>query len=168
MVARNPAPHAAYAHIMALVTLRLAAPGDCALLLELIRAYHAEDGHDPSSPRLVDAAEAITEGHPNVRAWLLEIDGNNAGYVAATLGFSIEVGGGDAFIDEIYVRPNHRGSGVGTAALEQAIDLCRELGMRRVCLEVELDNERARRLYASRGFSAHERTLMSRWLDGAD
>ena len=39
------------------------------------------------------------------------------GYLVLTLGYSLEYGGRDAFIDEVYIRSSYRGRGIGTAAL---------------------------------------------------
>src|SRR5206468_11208603 len=43
-------------------------------------------------------------------------DDTLAGYYVLGFGFSIEFGGRDALLDELYVRPEHRKGGMGTAA----------------------------------------------------
>ena len=52
--------------------------------------------------------------------WVLEDEQGVAGYLAVTLGYSLEYGGRDAFIDELYLAARARGRGAGRAALELA------------------------------------------------
>jgi GNAT superfamily N-acetyltransferase len=55
-------------------------------------------------------------------------------------------------IQNIGVVPGHRGCGLGTSLIEQAIAGFRGHGLRRVSLEVTADNSRAVRLYQRLGF----------------
>jgi ribosomal protein S18 acetylase RimI-like enzyme len=52
-----------------------------------------------------------------------------------------------------WVRPEARGSGVGSALIEAGCDLARSRGCSRVTLEVGDHNVRAQRLYARHGFT---------------
>ena len=81
-----------------------------------------------------------------------------------TFGFSIEFGGRNAFVDELYVAPDHRAQGLGTTALEEAERVCREAGVQAMHLEVEFTNVDAKRLYARSGWVEHTRHLMTRKL----
>jgi ribosomal protein S18 acetylase RimI-like enzyme len=74
-----------------------------------------------------------------------------------TLGWSLELGGRDAFIDELYVKPARRGRGLGTLALATAEAAARRRGVRALHLEVDVTNETARRLYQRVGFRLRER-----------
>lgn len=122
---------------------RLATPADRALVLALLAEYREADAQ-PQAPELVAAAvDRALAGEPLVRIYLIELD-EAIGYLAVTIGFSIEVGGNDSYIDELYVRDAYRGRGIGTRALAFGFDIAVSLGARRVCLEVEHDNERAR------------------------
>jgi len=55
-------------------------------------------------------------------------------------------------IQNIGVVPRHRGSGLGTCLIEQALTGFRGHGLRRASLEVTADNSRAVRLYQRLGF----------------
>lgn len=59
-----------------------------------------------------------------------------------------------AVVNELYVRPRHRGTGVADALLESAIDTAREqtLPLDRLLLDVDPENERARTFYERYGF----------------
>jgi GNAT superfamily N-acetyltransferase len=81
-----------------------------------------------------------------------------------TFGYSLEHGGRDGLIDELYVCAQERSLGIGTALIEAASACCRGLGIWRVHLEVDHTNPRAERLYLELGFRANDRQLLTRKL----
>jgi len=62
-------------------------------------------------------------------------------------------GGRCAEIESVHVRPDHRGSGIGTALLRDAIERARALGCYRVQLTSNTRREEAHRFYERLGFS---------------
>jgi len=60
--------------------------------------------------------------------------------------------GGSGLIQNIGVVPGHRGLGLGTCLIEQAVEGFRQHGLRVASLEVTADNCRAVRLYQRLGF----------------
>ncbi|MCB2053168.1 MAG: GNAT family N-acetyltransferase [Geminicoccaceae bacterium] len=135
------------------------------LLRAMIGAYHAEDGTPLDAGHVARVVRRLLDGEALARLWLIEAEGTVCGYLCLALGFAIEVGGGDFYVDELYVEPDRRGRGVGTRALEAAERSALTLGAVRVCLEVEAANCDARRLYERRGYAAHRRSLMSKRLE---
>jgi ribosomal protein S18 acetylase RimI-like enzyme len=109
---------------------------------------------------------AVAGGEPLARCWLVRRAGVAVGYVVLSLGFSIEHGGRDGFIDDLYLVPAARGIGIGRALLAFAAAEAETLGIRMLHLEVEPGNERAHRLYRRNGFAESGRRLMSRRLAG--
>lgn len=57
-----------------------------------------------------------------------------------------------AELANLAVRPDQRGSGVGSALLDQILSRCLQRGVETVFLEVRRSNEPAQDLYRSRGF----------------
>jgi ribosomal-protein-alanine N-acetyltransferase len=55
-------------------------------------------------------------------------------------------------INNLAIRPEYRGHGMGTALLEHAMALAAGLGARRATLEVRRSNDAARRIYERLGF----------------
>jgi diamine N-acetyltransferase len=94
--------------------------------------------------------------------WLISYEGEAVGSLVLTLGYSLEYGGRDAFIDEVYIRESHRGQGIGQHALTFAENVCRSLGVRALHLEVERENTTAHGLYRKAGFVDHDRYLMTK------
>lgn len=72
----------------------------------------------------------------------------------------------------MYVRPAHRGGGVGGKLVDRAIEHARSLGLESIHLSIEVGNESARQLYESRGFEVwgvepHAMAIDGRYLDEA-
>ncbi len=146
--------------------LRPAAPGDLALLVSLMREFYDESGYPLDEGRARDALGRLTADPALGRLWLVLHGGEPVGYVALTLGFSLEYYGRDAFVDDLYIRPAFRGAGLGTRVLEAVEAACPALGIRAVHLEVERANGRAQGLYRKRGFRDNDRQLLSKRFDG--
>lgn len=141
------------------LTARRATADDAPALLQMCRDFHIEDG----SP-LDKAGEAtithVAQGEPMAPAYILEENGTLAGFFILTLGYSVENGGTDGFIDDIYLLPALRGHGLGRKAVALAIEAAKEVGIRALLLEVEAHNERAYALYRKMGFDDTQRRLL--------
>jgi ribosomal protein S18 acetylase RimI-like enzyme len=59
----------------------------------------------------------------------------------------------DAYLEELYVVPARRGRGLGCALLEATLEAARQAGAERIDLGTSSDDEVARRLYESAGFT---------------
>ncbi len=145
-------------------TLRLAGDRDIGALISMMREFYAIDAY-PFDQAIARRALADLIRDPALgRVWLVEEGDAAIGYVVLTFGYSLEFHGRDAFVDELYLRPSHRGRGLGTRALRLVEETCRERGIHAVHLEVERTNVAARELYRKLGFKDHDRHLMTRWL----
>lgn len=101
--------------------------------------------------------------HPDfIRGWLLEFETISVGYVVLTFGFSLEYGGIDAYIDELFVKPEFRGQGFASQALEFLNTECRKFNVQALHLEVDADNHKAKALYAKTGFESTGRELLNK------
>ncbi len=80
--------------------------------------------------------------------WVLRDAGAIVGYLALCVGYSLELGGRDAFIDEVFVQPAYRGKGHGTRLIEAALETARASGVQAVHLTVERGNRKAAKLPA--------------------
>lgn len=131
----------------------------------MMAAFYAEDGMPFDRGRADSAVRQLLSGPELGRTWIAERNGEIAGYAVLTLGFSMEYMGRDGFIDDLYVRPGHRGRGVGTALLRELLGTCPELQVRALHLEVGRNKVGARSLYRRFGFLDHDRLLMTRQLE---
>jgi ribosomal protein S18 acetylase RimI-like enzyme len=63
----------------------------------------------------------------------------------------------DAYLEEFYVAPAHRGQGLGRTLLNSVLEFARERGASRIDLGTAVDDRAARALYESVGFTNFER-----------
>jgi ribosomal protein S18 acetylase RimI-like enzyme len=146
------------------VEVRRAEGTDVPEVHSLMRAYYAEDGYPFVSDRALAALHQLVEDRALGDVWLLIAGGVVAGYCAVAFGFSLEYQGRDAFVDELYVRPELRGRGHAARLMDRAEQGCREAGVNALHLEVETDKPDTYAWYRRRGFRDHARRLMTKWL----
>jgi len=144
------------------VEVEIATPPAARAILNLMELFYAEAQYPFDREKAWAALQPFLADPALGRAWLFHDGGAAVGYFVLTLGWSLEYGGRDAFVDELFVSPSHRGRGLGRRALEIVDEACRELGVRALHLEVEKDNLPAAELYRKRGFEDHDRRLMTR------
>jgi GNAT superfamily N-acetyltransferase len=113
------------------------------------------------------ALEELVRGDDWGRALVAWTGDEPIGYAVFAFCFSLEFGGREAFLDEIYVTPGHRERGLGGRFLDLVEAEARSLGLRAIHLEVERGNRRAQQMYASRGYVDRSRFhLLSKTLLG--
>jgi ribosomal protein S18 acetylase RimI-like enzyme len=143
------------------VKLRSVGPGDLRALTRMAVLFNDEDGH-PLSRGGRAALKALCEGTPHGLGFMIERAGDAIGYLVIGLGFSVEFGGIDGFLDEFYIAPAHRGRGFGTAALKALDGVARRMKIKALHLEAMPGNGGAARLYERLGYRLSERRLMSK------
>lgn len=94
------------------------------------------------------------------RAWLIYSDNEIVGYIILTFVFSFEYKGTIAFLDELYISDTARGKGIGKTALDFIHQEAISLSLKVIYLEIENHNEIAKKLYLSKDFVVHNRSLM--------
>jgi diamine N-acetyltransferase len=132
--------------------------------VELVHQNYSEAGY-PFAEHEVRAALVRLFAEPERgQVWVIEWQDRLEGYAILTLGFSLEYGGLDAFIDELFLTPEHRGLGLGQQALVLLEQDSVRRGVRALHLEVERDKIEAQELYRKWGFIDHQRYLLTKRL----
>ncbi|HEU4888065.1 MAG TPA: GNAT family N-acetyltransferase, partial [Thermoanaerobaculia bacterium] len=121
---------------------RRATADDVPALLDLQQRFYTGEGYPYDRAKMERGMRELI-ANPSLGRLFLAPDA----YLVVTFGFSLEFGGRDAFVDELYVADDSRGQGLGTLALQVAEEACREAGIHALHLEVEHVNARARALY---------------------
>jgi ribosomal protein S18 acetylase RimI-like enzyme len=121
----------------------------------MVRALYVEDPspHTPDDRNVERTLGVLADAARG--AALVVDDGEGSapfGYAFLSRLWSNELGGDIVFIDEIWVAPERRSGGVGSAVIAHAIRMMRERGAVAFELEVTPDNARARALYERLGF----------------
>jgi GNAT superfamily N-acetyltransferase len=141
--------------------LRRAHPQDLEIVLGLIAEFYAVDGHTYDDALLRGALGPLLLDDACGVVWLVRGgDAADAGYAIVTWGYSLESGGRDVLLDELYIRD--RGRGVGGAVLQEVLAECRRRGLGRMFLETETPNDGARNFYGRHGFAVDDSIWMSR------
>ncbi len=101
-------------------TFRIAEAGDADALLSMMRELNEHEGMAFDEPKARAALAQLFADERFGVAHLILFGEEPAGYLVVTFGFSIEFGGRDAFVDELFIKDEFRGRGVGKAALGRA------------------------------------------------
>ncbi len=140
--------------------LTLAKMEDLDRVLPLVTAFHEEEGVEQDDATRRAALIPLLEGSPHGCVYLAGPTRAPIGYVIVTFGWSVEFGGLDGFLDEIYIRPGVRGRGIGSEILISLPKTLAAAGMKAIHLEVNKDNAQARSLYEKMHFSPREKYML--------
>jgi ribosomal protein S18 acetylase RimI-like enzyme len=115
--------------------------------------YHSDAVIAPVDASHFEAAfREMVRSDVYLDGYIFESDfGEVAGYAVLSKMYSQESGGMMLWIDELYLRPDFRGMGMGTEFFKY-VDSNLSNGVKRLRLEAEPDNEKALSLYKRRGF----------------
>jgi ribosomal protein S18 acetylase RimI-like enzyme len=135
------------------VTVRIAGPGDIEVVARLLAEFNRHNGRDwpPEAAiragveRLIarDDTEYLLGGDPP------------AGVVGLRYRYGVWWDAEDCNVEDVFVRADARGTGLGRTLVSAAIDRARERGCRRMELDTGADNAPAQGLYRSLGFQDH-------------
>jgi len=139
------------------VNLRPARPSDVPVLVELIEelaAYEREPDAVETDATMLTAA--LFAESPVVFATVADVDGDVVGAAIHFRTFSTWTGRTGIHLEDLYVRPDHRGLGIGRALVSHLARTARDRGYARVDWSVLDWNEPALAFYRSIG--AHPMT----------
>lgn len=140
--------------------LHLAKPEHLETVLALVAAFHAESGLESSDEHRRAGIEPLLNGHPYGAVYLIGPTRAPIGYIVITFGWSVEFGGMDGFVDELFIRPAVRGRGIATEVLTELPKSLATAGMRALHLEVDRENETAQRLYLRTRFQPRKNYIL--------
>ncbi len=133
---------------------------DIDIIIPMMQEFYAIDNY-PIEPEITKKLfQHFIENQNLGQCWLISHDQINVGYVIMTYIFSFEYQGRIAFLDELYLNKNARGKGIGKSALAFLHDQAIQNDLKIVYLEIESNNEVAKKLYLSNDFIIHNRQLM--------
>lgn len=141
---------------------RIAREDDAPLLLAFMQQYYVFDGHHWDEIRAREALLSLLRCSQYGLVWLVLDAETPVGYIVLTFGYSLEFLGRDAFIDEFFLLPSHRGRGWGKKTLAFVEEQARHNHVRAIHLETVRTNDNAKRLYSKTGFVDRNHYLMSK------
>ena len=133
---------------------------DISTITQMMQDFYAIDNY----PMDVEVAKNLFHefiSNENLgKSWLIYSENEIAGYIILTFIFSFEYGGKIAFVDELFIKENARGKGIGKEAIQFIQKEVPKLSLKLLYLEVEPHNENAQKLYLAHDFELHNRKLM--------
>lgn len=148
------------------ITLHSARVSEIALLLELIREFYAIEHLAFNEQSLRVSLQQFISNETYGLVFIARLEDTAVGYTVLTYGFSLEFRGRTALVDELYVREEFRGRGIGRTILRYLEDFCRGQQICALHLEVDRANTRAQSLYRREGYRDHDRYLLTKRIGG--
>jgi len=136
--------------------LHLAGPEDAARILPLMAKFHAHQGIEMTDEARVQALDPLLQGSPLGIAYLIGPQKAPIGYVIVSFGWSIEMGGMDGFLDEIYIRESVRSRGIGSEVLIALPNALADVGLKALHIEAAASDARIQELYGRLGFKLRD------------
>ena len=119
------------------ITLASARKKDLDQAIKMVRSFREYEGKKQSYDSIQTALFPLLKKGSDLGCfWFIEKDGNVIGYVALCFGYSLEFGGRDAFIDELFLREDCRGQGIGQYVIDLVTKEASRLGVLALHLEV--------------------------------
>lgn len=143
------------------VTVRKGSKIDADIIADFARAFHAEDGHPLSEKGVAALLSMLEPGFDEGMVLLLDVDGMTAGYGVLSFGYGIEHGGPETFIEDLYVVPEKRSSGLGDILINELEHRARESGCKAIHLEV-MPGNRAEQWYRRLGWNDRGSKLLTK------
>jgi GNAT superfamily N-acetyltransferase len=143
------------------VTIRRATLSDLEHIIPLCIDYYATDNREVNEPMIRSGLAGLLASDANGFI-LIACDEHDSliGYEAVSSGWSLRIGGAAYILHEIFAQ--QQGEGIGRQLITAAEDRYSELGVRRIFLETERPNDRARSLHARLGFVEDDSVWMSK------
>ena len=134
------------------IAIRDAVPGDAPLILSFIKelaAYEKLEHEVVATPE--DMHLTLFAEQPKVFALIAEADESPCGFALYFFNYSTFLGKHGLYLEDLYVRPSHRGAGVGHALLARLARIAKENDCGRMEWQVLDWNEPAVKFYKALG-----------------
>jgi GNAT superfamily N-acetyltransferase len=148
------------------LSLAAASARDIDVLLPMMDVFNAGESIAIEAEGLRRALGRLLADERLGRVWLIQWQSETVGYAVLTFGYDLEFAGRDAFITELFLRPDARGKRLGRLALARVEAAAADLGVRAIHLMVRPENQAAVALYASAGYRSPPRVFLSKILAG--
>jgi GNAT superfamily N-acetyltransferase len=131
-----------------------AQPSDIGELVDLLTILFEQEEDFAPDPQKQRRALTMLLDSPTVGVVLVcRSEGKPIGMVSLLFTVSTAEGGRVCWIEDLVVRPERRGAGVGSALLDAAIEEAKSRDLLRIALLTDRSNTKARRFYARYGFA---------------
>ncbi|MEI2688399.1 MAG: GNAT family N-acetyltransferase [Anaerolineae bacterium] len=120
---------------------------DLPTLRSMMPGVYAYEGDMPDVDGWAAAAVELIQQPGLGRFWMIHLNGQVIGYMAATYGFSLEFHGQGIVVDELFVAEAYRSQGIGRQAIEFLEEFACSQGLHSLTLDVDIANVRGQQFY---------------------
>lgn len=111
------------------------------------------------------ALELILEEPQRGRIFVLRNDDRIIGMVNLLFSVSTAEGGFVAQMEDVIIRPEHRGVGYGSKLLDFVLDFCKSKGFLRITLLTDKISAESQKFFLKNGFAYSNMIPMRKWLN---
>ena len=131
--------------------IRMMTRNDKDSVMKMMKVFYASPAvlSNGSEEIFSNDIENCVNGSPYLEGYIFEDDNEIQGYAMAAKSFSTEFGKPCIWIEDLYIKDNYRGMGIGSMFLKFITQKYPDAILR---LEVEEENEKAIRVYQKCGF----------------
>lgn len=136
-----------------MVTIKEMKAEDTQAVLKMMKIFYDSPAvsHDVAESTLRRNIEACISENPFIQGYVFWEQGNIAGYGMTAQSFTTEFGGTCIWVEDLYIMPEYRGSGIGTQFLSYVEERFRGQAVL-LKLEVERNNSVAVEVYRKCGY----------------
>lgn len=149
-------------------TFRTASPTDAQHILLLIQEFVTSQTSTWQPTVTLEQLQTHMAGpHPKLNAVLADLDGETVGFATYFFVFRSFTGQAGLYVEDLFVRPVHRGQGIGRALLSHLAQFARQEGCTRMEWSVHTRNDAAKTFYTHLGAEPMDWSTTYRLTDAA-
>jgi GNAT superfamily N-acetyltransferase len=147
------------------IEITLATADDLPQLADLLaELFTLESDFRPERDKQLRGLRMILDDPARGSVFVLRVDGKVAGMANALITISTAEGERVLLLEDVIVRSEHRGGGLGRQLIEHVLNWARKQGMARVTLLADRDNRSALDFYRKLGFENSNMTVLRKKL----
>src|SRR5437667_11389881 len=99
--------------------MRKASLVDVEQLVTMMAEFYSESPYTLNLRRAREAFTPLLADERLGHVWFIQVNSKDVGYVVVTLCYSMTYGGPSAIVDDFFIQPAFRGTGLGKAAIAE-------------------------------------------------
>ena len=154
-------------HVSRNYRVTIAGKEDVGALSMLMRAFYSEFGFPLEDTRARSAFLELLRKPSWGAVWLACVKGTPVGYIVLSLRYTMETGSLSGYIDDLFVKSEHRRKGIARALLTELVDTCEKRGCQVLFVEANETSSSAMAFYSSFGLKRLEdgRVMLRRTIE---
>jgi GNAT superfamily N-acetyltransferase len=132
--------------------VRKASLADVEQLVTMMAEFYSDSPYRLNPRRAADAFKSLLADERLGRVWFIQSGSKDVAYVVVTFCYGMTYGGLGAVVDDFYILPAFRGTGLGKAAMAEVRSFCESQGIRGMQVETGHNNAPALAVYRRVGF----------------